>query len=95
MTHFAVRWTYTDDTAKITGSRQAHVDYLNDLVDRGQVVAAGGWPDGSGGLVIFDVETREDLDPLLEGDPFTTTGVIVGTEVHEWKLALGSVGASA
>ncbi|PQP13746.1 YciI family protein [Rhodococcus opacus] len=92
MSHFAVLWTYTEDKSKIGAARQAHVDYLQDLVDRGTVAAAGGWPDGSGGLVVFDVASRDDLEPLLDKDPFTTDGVIVDTKIFEWNIALGSVG---
>jgi uncharacterized protein YciI len=92
MSYYAVRWTYTTDTAKVDTARQPHVDYLKKLVADGTVAVAGGWTDGTGGLVIFDVTGRGELSELLEGDPFTTEGVIVETEIHEWKLALGSVG---
>jgi uncharacterized protein YciI len=90
--HYVVVWTYTDDKTKIGEAKQAHVDYLKDLVERGAVAVAGGWPDGSGGLVVFDVADRDELQPLLDKDPFTTAGVIVGTEINEWAVALGSVG---
>ncbi len=94
MAHFVVVWKYTDDKSKIGEARQAHVDYLKDLVQRGSVSVAGGWPDGSGGLVVFDVADRAELEPLLENDPFTTVGVITATEINEWKVALGTVGAA-
>jgi uncharacterized protein YciI len=93
MTHYAVQWTYTDDTAKVDGARSPHVDYLKQLLADEVLLAAGGWADGKGGLVIFDVADRSELAPLLDNDPFTTAGVIVSTEIHEWKIALGSVGS--
>ncbi|WP_169584579.1 YciI family protein [Antrihabitans stalactiti] len=95
MANFAVLWTYTDDKSKIGAAKQAHVDYLKDLVARGTVTVAGGWPDGSGGLVVFDVANHDELQPLLDKDPFTTEGVIVDTTIKEWSIALGSVGAAS
>lgn len=95
MAHFAVVWTYTEDKSTIGQAKQAHVDYLRDLVERGAVAVAGGWSDGSGGLVVFDVASRDELDPLLDKDPFTSAGVIVGTEIHEMNIALGSVGTGS
>lgn len=93
MSYYAVRWTYTTDTGKVDAARQPHVDYLKKLVADGTVAVAGGWTDGSGGLVIFDVNGRAELSELLERDPFTTEGVIVETQINEWRVALGSVGA--
>jgi uncharacterized protein YciI len=92
MGYYAVQWTYTEDKAKLDAAREPHVDYLKKLVADGTVAVAGGWTDGSGGLVVFDVAERGELSALLEGDPFTTEGVIVDTQINEWKVALGSVG---
>jgi uncharacterized protein len=93
MGYYAVRWTYTTDKSKVDAAREPHVDYLKELVADGTVAVAGGWTDASGGLVIFDVAGRDELSELLERDPFTTEGVIVDTQINEWKVALGSVGA--
>jgi uncharacterized protein YciI len=93
MANYVVIWKYTDDKSVIGEARQAHLDYLQDLVARGTVLVAGGWPDASGGLVVFDVVDRDELQPLLDNDPFTTSGVIVDTDIQEWKVALGAVGA--
>jgi uncharacterized protein YciI len=92
MGYYAVRWTYTKDAAKVDAARQPHVDYLKKLVADGTVAVAGGWTDGTGGLVIFDVVGRAELAELLERDPFSTDGVIVDTKINEWKVALGSIG---
>jgi uncharacterized protein len=92
MTYYAVQWTYTQDKAKVDAAREPHVDYLKKLVASGAVAAAGGWIDGSGGLVVFDVADRSELFALLDGDPFTTGGVIVDTLVNEWNVVLGSIG---
>lgn len=93
MAYYVVKWKYTEDNAKVAAVRQAHVDYLKEIQSAGSLAVAGGWSDGSGGLVVFDVEDRNELTPLLEKDPFTIEGVIVGTEIHEWKVGLGSLGA--
>jgi uncharacterized protein YciI len=92
MVYYVVKWKYTEDNAKVAAARQAHVDYLKEIQSAGSLAVAGGWSDGSGGLVVFDVEDRNELIPILENDPFTIEDVIVETEIHEWKVGVGSVG---
>jgi uncharacterized protein YciI len=91
MATFAVLWDYTGDAAVTEASRAAHGAYVRQLLDHGKLLEAGPWTDGSGALLIFSVEDRAELDGLIADDPYTTGGVIVRNDVHEWKASLGLV----
>jgi len=64
--------------------------------ETGQVVEVYGFDDGTGGIVVFDVESREELDSLLNElplDPYADWDVLplieadVGLEKAKKKLA--------
>lgn len=94
MAWFTVETTYGEDHDKLTDSRPRHRAYLQALVEQGKVAAAGPWVDDSAGFAIYQVADRAELDVLLAEDPYTTDGVAASRTVNEWKLVLGSVGAS-
>jgi len=66
-------------------ARAAHRVRLAALHESGVVKMAGPFGDGSGALIIFDVDVRDELDKLMAVDPyFTTPGVAVKT-VRQWN----------
>ncbi|MFL6118259.1 YciI family protein [Actinophytocola sp.] len=94
MVWFTVETTYGDDPGKLAESRPRHREYLGALVEQGKVGAAGPWADDSAGFAIYQVEDRAELDELLAEDPYTIAGVAASRRINEWKLVMGSVGAS-
>jgi uncharacterized protein YciI len=94
MAWFTVETTYISDADKLADSRPRHRAYLQALVERGKVGAAGPWVDDSAGFAIYQVADRAELDVLLAEDPYTVDGVAASRRVNEWKLVLGSVGAA-
>ncbi len=69
----------------------AHVDYLKTKEAEGKIRASGqvtGRPLRSG-MYIASVVDRQELDQLIEGDPFFPAGLIVELQVIEWKLFIG------
>lgn len=94
MALYAVIWKYTDDKARIAAAKDPHIDYIKKMVKAGVLLEAGGWRDGSGALLVFKVADRAALQPWLNNDPFTTDGVIVSTEVHDWNVVVGPLAAS-
>jgi uncharacterized protein len=91
MATFAVVWDYTDDAATTETFRAAHGQYVRRLLDDGKLLEAGPWRDGTGALLIFSVEDRVELDAVIAADPYTTGGVVVRSDVHEWNATLGLV----
>jgi|SRR5579862_8612648 len=74
--------------------RQQHVDFLSRMVADGHIYARGRFPDGSGGLTIFQAASLEDARKLAESDPYVSQGVR-RLELHEWAMKLASQENSA
>ena len=69
----------------------AHVDYLKTKEAEGKIRASGqvtGRPLRSG-MYIASVANRQELDELIEGDPFSRVGLIADLQVVEWKPFIG------
>ncbi|MEZ0237803.1 MAG: YciI family protein [Methylophilaceae bacterium] len=91
MNTYAVLWTYTADAEQIARHRDSHMRYIKGLATEGAIVEGGAWRDGSGALIIFRASDRKQLKGYLDADPFTTEGVIVATQIHEWSAAIGPI----
>lgn len=91
MNTYAVLWTYTADAEQVARHRDTHMQYIKGLAAEGAIVEEGGWRDGSGALIVFRARDREQLKGYLDADPFTTEGVIVATQIHEWAAAIGPI----
>jgi uncharacterized protein YciI len=89
MTWFTVDTRYIDDLDRMRSVRPAHRDYLQGLVETGQVVAAGPWVDGLGGFVVVKVADRGELDAILAADPYPTEEIAADRVIREWTIALG------
>jgi uncharacterized protein len=69
--------------------RQAHVEFLARMVAERHIYARGRFPDGSGGLTIYQAETLEEARKLAEADPYVMHGVR-RLELREWAMKVGS-----
>jgi uncharacterized protein YciI len=90
---FAVIYTYTDDTGLREATRPAHRDYLRGLADDGTLLVAGAWApsEAPGGLLVFRAEDKAAVQAIVDGDPYTTAGVVAGADIREWVPPLGPV----
>lgn len=78
---------FTDSPERLA-ARPAHRRRLGELHAGGRLVAAGPWADGSGAMLVFDVD-RRGLEEITRADPYyTTTGVQVRS-VREWTPVVG------
>lgn len=89
MACFIVETRYTEDRDKLMASRPRHREFLQSLVDRGQVLAGGPFADDSGGFAVYRVADAAELDRLLAADPYTVDDVAAKRIVREWKITLG------
>ena len=88
MARFLVLTTFTSHEARME-YRAVHREYLYALVDQGKILMAGPYEDESGGLIIFEAESEQEVRDLVANDPFTTGGVFATTEIRPWKLVAG------
>jgi uncharacterized protein len=65
--------------------RQAHLDYLQALVEQDKVHLKGPFLDGAGGLVVYKADSLEEAQTLAEEDPYVKEGVR-RLELHEWGI---------
>ena len=97
MAVFAVTYHYVDDPELLTAHRPAHRQYLSSLLGGHGLRAAGPTSGevGAAALLIFDAESTDRVETLLDADPFWIEGLITAREIREWTVALGSVGTSS
>jgi uncharacterized protein len=72
---------------KCTEFRDAHMQFLQKMLDEGHIYARGRFPDGTGGLTIFEAESLDDARKLAESDPYVREGGR-RLEIHEWAMKL-------
>ena len=94
MTLFAVRYDYTDDVAAMDAARPEHRAFLGALQESGDVVASGPLIGGesAGALILMESGSAEEVEEILDADPFRREGVIARREVREWSVVIGSIG---
>jgi uncharacterized protein len=83
-----------DAPARRTRVRPAHLDFIQPLVERGQILIGGAILDASGAMIgstlLTEFDTREDLDDWLRSDPYVTEQVWRSIEVHPFRSAVGA-----
>ncbi len=70
-----------DGKEKRPGVRPAHLAHLQPLADQGKLLLAGPFTDGTGSLIVVDVESREAAWQLVARDPYVTNGIFNHVEV--------------
>jgi uncharacterized protein YciI len=92
---YAVTYHYTDQPEVLTEHRPAHRAYLESLRGANGLLAAGRTPGGEveSALLLFDTDSVEAIERVLNADPFWTEGLIAKREILEWAIAIGSVGS--
>lgn len=77
----------TIDTDKDLEVRQAHLDYIYDLLNKNIIVAKGPFTDHSGGLILYQADTLETATAYVNNDPVILENSRV-VEIKEWKSTL-------
>jgi len=57
------------------------LQHLEPLVQKGTIVLAGPFTDGSGSLIVVDAPSRDAVWELVARDPYVTNGVFNRVEV--------------
>ena len=82
-----VELSFTPDPRRLE-FRTAHRDYLATLHQEGSLRMAGPLADDSGAMMIFDAETREDLDRLMAPDLYFTAPGVTVSSIRQWSPIL-------
>jgi uncharacterized protein YciI len=67
-----------------------HADFMDRLFENGTVVLGGPFADGTGSLVIVEVEAanEHDVADLFASDPFVVHDIFTLSSLKQWQLFL-------
>lgn len=82
---FAAIIEYTQDKDKIQEIRPTHREYLGQLLEQGKLAVSGPITDDSGALIVYEADTVEEAEKLLQGDPFHKNGIFVSYKIRPWN----------
>ncbi len=65
--------------------RPSHLKNLEPLIKAGRMVIGGPFTDGSGSLMIVDMESEAEAVEFANHDPYLTQGVFARVEVRPFR----------
>ena len=65
--------------------RPAHLENLRPLIERGKLIIGGPFADGSGSLMIVDMESEAEAREFAKNDPYMKQGVFERVEVKPFR----------
>ena len=66
-----------------------HAQFVDDLLARGLIRLAGPFaPEGTGALVILNVETADEARVIYAKDPWADQQILVTADAKEWTIFL-------
>jgi uncharacterized protein YciI len=87
---FLVELAFGPQQDERLAARPAHRQLLGRWHADGLVVTAGPYADESGALLIFDVPDVDELDRLLDEDPYYRTPGVTVVRKHEYRPVVGA-----
>lgn len=86
MNLYAVHYIYDERFDERMALRPEHLEYLDALVADGRLLAYGRFTDdlAPGALFIYLGDTPEQVDAMVEGDPFVSQGFVPHHFVRTW-----------
>jgi len=87
---FVVEFEYNVDRAGRQGLHPAHAENLYRLADNGVLLLGGPLVGENSGLLVYEVESREALQRILDEEPYVKGGVVARTRIQEWAPGKGS-----
>ena len=75
MNNFIIDLEYQAPIEEIEKHLDAHMDYIYAGRDKGYFISWGPKVPRTGGLIIAQAETREEIEAFASTDPFVTEGV--------------------
>ncbi len=93
--HFILSYEYVEDVVeKRAPHRKAHLEYLKQAFDAGEVVIGGALADPlDGAVLVFRGATPEAAERFAKSDPYVVNGIVTAWRVRNWSTVIGD-GAS-
>jgi uncharacterized protein YciI len=92
---YVVELAFDKDNDRRMEVRPSHREYLQTLHAEGRLVTAGPFADDTGALLVYRVGGRDELDDLLDADPYTPADVVTRVGIREWAPIIPAADQSA
>ena len=89
MSVFVVTYTYSADEIELNQIRPTHRVWLQEQLDAGMLLASGPMVDRQAALLIWKSSSIEELNSLLDQDPFEIAGMIGERTIEAWNPVFG------
>lgn len=89
MTTYAVTYTFSADPEEVNQIRPTHRVWLAEQLEAGALLASGPMVDRPAALLIFKSDSIEELNALLDQDPYEIAGVIGERTIEAWNPVFG------
>lgn len=89
MARFLVLTTFTSQEARLA-HRARHREHLNAQAAAGKLLMAGPFGDESGGMIIFEADSEDEVREIMAADPFSTENVFATVEIKPVTIVAGS-----
>jgi uncharacterized protein YciI len=89
MSVFVVTYTYGNDPIELNQIRPDHRVWLGQQFEAKSLLASGPMVDRQAGLLIWESNSIEELNALLDQDPFEIAGMIAERTIEEWNPIFG------
>jgi len=87
MSFFVLEYRYADLDARAR-VRPDHLAYARSLHERGSLILAGPVGDGSGAMMVLKLDSVEEVEGIIEADPYTAAGVGVDHVLRPWNVVI-------
>ena len=88
MARFVALLEFTDDLELRLQTRPRHREYLRSLLNDGKLAMSGPWTDDTGAMLIYEAESLDAAQALLDADPYRAAGVLADARIKEWQVVL-------
>jgi uncharacterized protein YciI len=86
---YAVTYTFSATPEEVQQIRPTHREWLTEQLNNGSLLASGPMVDRPAALLIFKAESIEELNVLLDQDPYEIAGVIGERTIEAWNPVFG------
>ncbi len=89
MSVYVVTYSYSADPIELNQIRPSHREWLAEQLEAGRLLASGPMTDRPAGLLIWQAASIEELNDLLNQDPFELAGMIAERSIEQWNPVFG------
>lgn len=89
MSTYAVTYGFSAEPYEVNQIRATHREWLAVQLAEGILLASGPMVDRPAALLIFKADSIEELNALLDQDPYEIAGVLGERTIEEWNPVFG------